>query len=429
MEQALNYLVIFGTLLCLLLWIGDMLQRRSQRPKPRQFELKDFDNKQARAIEPGKAEKAAPPKARPDVPTEREPVARPSEPALRPAPEAPQPVEPPPAPPVKPEPPVKPAPPVEAPAKAPVEVERSWLERMRAGLSKTRAGFGKNLSQLFSGSQAIDDDLLEELETLLITADVGMSATQEIIASISEKLEKKQLKDAAAVKAALRQELISILEPCAVPLDTSAHKPFMMLVVGVNGVGKTTTIGKLASRYKAENQKVLLAAGDTFRAAAVEQLQVWGERAGVPVVAQHQGADSASVLFDAMQSATAKGFDIAIADTAGRLQNKDELMNELKKVVRVIQKHDASAPHEVLLVVDATTGQNALSQAKLFKEAVSVTGIAVTKLDGTAKGGILFAVARQFGLPIRFIGVGEAVGDLRAFSAEDYVDAMLDTDS
>lgn len=425
MDQILSYVMLAGALVVLALWIGDAVQRRSKRPDPERFELTDFDDRSATAI-PSDAAEAS--ESDSDVAEARPPAGRstadPYESASVEAPASETPVSEAPAAKAPPPPPL--APPAEevVPKQEP-ELEESWLARMRSGLGKTRAGFGKNLSQLFSGGRSLDQDLLEEIETLLITADVGMAATQDIIAVINDKLSRQQLKDAAAVKGVLRQELIDILKPCAVPLDISTTSPFMLLVVGVNGVGKTTTIGKLASHYSAEGRKVLLAAGDTFRAAAVEQLQAWGERANVPVIAQHQGADSASVLFDAMQSATAKGVDLAIADTAGRLQNRDELMNELKKVVRVIKKHDESAPHEVLLVVDATTGQNALSQVKLFGEAVGVSGIAVTKLDGTAKGGILFAVAKQSGLPIRFIGVGEGVNDLQPFSAEAYVDAML----
>ncbi len=258
-------------------------------------------------------------------------------------------------------------------------------------------------------------------------ADVGVTATTEIIDSLTEKLNRSQLKDGAALKEALKNELRTLLAGSREPLAIdSGKKPWVMLVVGVNGVGKTTTIGKLARQFQNEGRSVMLAAGDTFRAAAVEQLQVWGERNKVPVIAQHTGADSASVIFDAVQSAQARDVDVVIADTAGRLQNKDNLMAELEKVVRVMKKLDDSAPHEVMLVLDAGTGQNALSQAQVFQQAVGVSGITLTKLDGTAKGGIVFAIARQLGLPIRYIGVGEQVEDLRPFEPETFVDALFD---
>jgi len=269
--------------------------------------------------------------------------------------------------------------------------------------------------------------LLEEIETTLLTADVGITATTEIIDALTEKLERKQLKDGEAVRLALKEQLRGLLTESSAPLTIKSDKgPFVILMVGVNGVGKTTTIGKLARQFKNEGKSVMLAAGDTFRAAAVEQLQVWGERNDVPVVAQHTGADSASVIFDAVQSAQARGVDVVIADTAGRLQNKDNLMSELEKVVRVMKKLDDSAPHEVMLVLDAGTGQNALSQAEVFQRAVGVTGITLTKLDGTAKGGIIFAIARQLKLPIRYIGVGEQVEDLRPFESEAFVEALFD---
>ena len=258
-------------------------------------------------------------------------------------------------------------------------------------------------------------------------ADVGVTATSEIIDSLTDKLERNQLKDGEALCKALRDELHGLLKDVTKPLQIdSARNPYVILMVGVNGVGKTTTIGKLTKKFQNEGKSVMLAAGDTFRAAAVEQLQVWGERNNVPVVAQHTGADSASVIFDAIQSAKSRGVDVVIADTAGRLQNKDNLMNELEKVVRVMKKLDESAPHEVMLVLDAGTGQNALSQAQVFQRAVGVSGITLTKLDGTAKGGIVFAIARQLQLPIRFIGVGEQVDDLRSFDAETFVGALFD---
>ncbi|PVY77643.1 signal recognition particle-docking protein FtsY [Tamilnaduibacter salinus] len=316
----------------------------------------------------------------------------------------------------------EPSEPAPEPEPAPVSV----FQRIRSGLGKTRDNLGSGLAGLFSLDKAVDDDLLEEIEDTLLTADVGITATTEIIESLTERLERKELKDGNAVRQALKEELRGVLSGCVEPLDTTGKKPFVMLMVGVNGVGKTTTIGKLARKYQSEGQSVMLAAGDTFRAAAVEQLQVWGERNSVPVVAQETGSDSASVIYDAIQSAQSKGTDVVIADTAGRLQNKDNLMSELEKVVRVMKKLDENAPHEVMLVLDAGTGQNALSQAQVFQQAVGVSGVTLTKLDGTAKGGIIFAVARQLGLPIRYIGVGESVEDLRPFDSEAFVDALFD---
>ncbi|GAB3486575.1 signal recognition particle-docking protein FtsY [Marinomonas epiphytica] len=323
---------------------------------------------------------------------------------------------------------IAPATPSSTEAPQPVETPSlSWSERIKAGLSRTRSGLGEGLSSLVVGSKKIDDDLLEELETQLLVADVGIDATQTLMQGLTDKLKRKELKDADALMGSLKDEMSAILAKSQQPLEPeNTEGPFVILMVGVNGVGKTTTIGKLAKKYQAMGKSVMLAAGDTFRAAAVEQLQVWGERNNVPVVAQHTGADSASVIFDAIESAKAKGVDIVIADTAGRLQNKANLMNELSKVVRVMQKLDVKAPHEVMLVLDAGTGQNALSQAKLFSEAVGVSGITLTKLDGTAKGGIIFAIAQQFGLPIRYIGVGEQAEDLRPFEAQEFVDALFD---
>ncbi len=303
----------------------------------------------------------------------------------------------------------------------------SVFERIRSGLGKTRANLSGGFSDLFSLSKKIDADLLEEIETTLLTADVGVTATTEIIDSLTDKLERNQLKDGEALRQALRDELHGMLANVTQPLKVeNDKKPYVILMVGVNGVGKTTTIGKLTKLFQRDGKSVMLAAGDTFRAAAVEQLQVWGERNNVPVVAQHTGADSASVIFDAVQSAQSRGVDVVIADTAGRLQNKDNLMSELEKVVRVMKKLDDTAPHEVMLVLDAGTGQNALSQAQVFQQAVGVSGITLTKLDGTAKGGIVFAIARQLQLPIRYIGVGEQVDDLRSFDAETFVEALFD---
>lgn len=321
--------------------------------------------------------------------------------------------------PAKPEPQPAPEPEPEEPV--------SFFQRMREGLGRTRGQLADGLANLFATNKQIDRDLLEEIENLLLTADVGMTATTEIIDSLTAKLERSELRDSDALFQALREELHGILEPCTTALQPKTdNKPFVILMIGVNGVGKTTTIGKLAKRFQNDGQSVMLAAGDTFRAAAVEQLQVWGERNSVPVVAQHTGSDSASVIYDALESAQAKGTDVLIADTAGRLQNKDNLMNELAKVVRVMKKLDPAAPHEVMLVLDAGTGQNALSQAQTFQEAVGVSGVTLTKLDGTAKGGIIFAVARQLGLPIRYIGVGETADDLRPFAADEFVQALFD---
>ncbi|ETN93627.1 Signal recognition particle receptor FtsY [Gammaproteobacteria bacterium MOLA455] len=302
------------------------------------------------------------------------------------------------------------------------EKSSGLLGKMQRALSRTSRGLG----DLFLGTKVIDDDLFEELETLLLMADVGVEATSQIIAQLTERSNRAMLKDGAALQAALREILIARLSPCEQPLNTdNAEGPFVMLVVGVNGVGKTTTIGKMARQLQQQGRSVMLAAGDTFRAAAVEQLQVWGERNQIPVVAQHMGADSASVVFDAIESARAKNIDVIIADTAGRLHNKSNLMEELKKVRRVAAKLDAAAPQEVLLVLDAGTGQNAVAQMKEFHASAGVTGIVLTKLDGTAKGGVIFALAEKFSVPIRYIGVGEGVDDLQPFVAEQFVSALL----
>jgi fused signal recognition particle receptor len=317
------------------------------------------------------------------------------------------------------------APAVEAPA-ADAPAKAGFFSRLKQGLSKTSASIGEGMASLFLGKKAIDDDLLDEIETRLLTADVGVEATSVIIRNLTQKVARKQLTDAQALYTSLQGELADMLRPVEQPLViTPQQGPFVILVVGVNGAGKTTTIGKLAARFQREGKKVMLAAGDTFRAAAVEQLQVWGDRNGVPVIAQHTGADSASVIFDAVQAAKARGMDVLIADTAGRLHTKDNLMEELKKVRRVIGKLDAAAPHEVLLVLDAGTGQNAINQAKHFNQSVALTGLALTKLDGTAKGGVIFALAKQFALPIRYIGVGEGIDDLRTFEAEPFVSALF----
>ena len=308
-----------------------------------------------------------------------------------------------------------------------VEAEpESLYLRLKSQLQRTRSGISGVLAHIPLGQKEIGDDLLEEIEASLLMADIGIEATTEIIKRLTESVERHQLNDGEALSAALKQELLSMLQPCSINLQIPKQdKPFVILVVGVNGAGKTTTIGKLAKRLQAQGHSVMLAAGDTFRAAAVEQLQTWGERNNIHVVAQHTGADSASVIYDGLQSAQAKGVDVLIADTAGRLHTKSNLMDELKKVKRIMGKLDEAAPHEVLLVLDAGTGQNALSQAKLFNEAVALTGLVLTKLDGTAKGGVIFALAKQFGIPIRYIGIGEGIDDLQDFDAETFVNALF----
>jgi fused signal recognition particle receptor len=323
--------------------------------------------------------------------------------------------------------------PVLAPPLAPPVVEvparptaDSLFVRLKSGLGKTRGGLTGFLSNLALGRKAIDRDLLDDIEAQLLTADIGVAATRDIIDHLTDSLDRHQLADLGALTSKLRGYLYAILEPVSVPLDIPPQvRPFVILVVGVNGVGKTTTIGKLARRFQARGHSVMLAAGDTFRAAAVEQLQAWGERSGVTVVAQHTGADSASVIFDAVQAAKARGLDVLIADTAGRLHTKSNLMEELGKIKRIMRRLDDSAPHEALLVVDAGTGQNAINQARQFNDAVGLTGIALTKLDGTAKGGVIFALAKQFGVPIRYIGVGEGIDDLQDFDAEQFVAALF----
>ena len=382
--------------LLVLVFVLDIAGNRSRAPRPKPVPQRKPEVSKGPAPEPEEGEIEAPAAAEPQP----EPVAEPE-----PTPE-----------------------PAEEPQKAPEpEPQVSVFERIKKGLGKTRASLTGGLSDMFSLGKKIDEELLEEIETTLLMADVGVTATSEIIDSLTDKLERNQLKDGEALRKALRDELHGLLKDVTKPLQIDSGKtPYVILMVGVNGVGKTTTIGKLTKKFQNEGKSVMLAAGDTFRAAAVEQLQVWGERNKVPVVAQHTGADSASVIFDAIQSAKSRGVDVVIADTAGRLQNKDNLMQELEKVVRVMKKLDDSAPHEVMLVLDAGTGQNALSQAQVFQQAVGVSGITLTKLDGTAKGGIVFAIARQLQLPIRFIGVGEQVDDLRSFDAETFVDALFD---
>ncbi|WP_201314894.1 signal recognition particle-docking protein FtsY [Dyella sp. EPa41] len=304
-------------------------------------------------------------------------------------------------------------------AETAVPAKRSWRERLSG------SAFARGLSSLFVRHPKLDDDLLDELETTLITADVGIEASTTLVEDLRKRMHKREFADASALLAALRQALIALLKPVEQPLDVTGHKPFVVLTVGINGVGKTTTIGKLARRYRDDGRQVMLAAGDTFRAAAVEQLKTWGARNNVPVISQGQDADAASVIFDALQAARSRNADVLIADTAGRLHTQGGLMDELGKIARVMKKIDADAPHEVLMVIDGTTGQNAVSQVRQFRQIVGVTGLVVTKLDGTAKGGVVFALAREFGLPIRYVGLGETATDLRVFDAEAYVDGLL----
>lgn len=311
-------------------------------------------------------------------------------------------------------------------ADEPPQGKPGWFSRLRQGLTKTREGLSSRLGQVFSVGKALDQSLIDEIETLLITSDFGMTVTQEVIHSLTRSMSRKTLKDAEAVREALKTSLVDMIAPSALPLTAPEQGLMVVLMVGVNGAGKTTTAGKLAHFYKAQGRQVMLAAGDTYRAAAVEQLKTWGTRNHVDVVAQQTGADSASVIFDAVTSAKAKGADVLIADTAGRLQNKTNLMQELEKIVRVVNRIDDSAPHAVLLVIDGGTGQNALAQAREFKRSVPVSGLIVTKLDGTAKGGVMFALARELALPIHFIGVGETLDDLRPFDATSFVDAIFD---
>jgi len=311
---------------------------------------------------------------------------------------------------------------------APLEQEKPTKEgffaRLKRSLLKTKENLGSGFITLFRGKK-IDDDLFEELEEQLLVADVGVETTRKIIATLTESASRKQLQDAEALYGLLKAEMGEILAKVDAPLNIEGKTPFVILMVGVNGVGKTTTIGKLARQFEQQGKSVMLAAGDTFRAAAVEQLQVWGQRNNIPVSAQHTGADSASVIFDAIQAAKSRGVDVLIADTAGRAQNKAHLMEELKKIVRVMKKLDVDAPHEVMLTIDASTGQNAVSQTRPFNEAVGLTGITLTKLDGTAKGGVIFSVADQFGIPIRYIGTGERIEDLRPFNAGDFIEALF----
>lgn len=305
----------------------------------------------------------------------------------------------------------------------------NFLKRLKSALSKSRDHIAHGISHLFLGKKQLDDELLEELEKQLLMADIGSEATEQIITTITQGISRKTLKDPEAVLQALKNELENILLPCEKPLvlppPHTNPSPFVILTVGVNGAGKTTTIGKITKKLTSQNYSVMLAAGDTFRAAAVEQLKVWGERNQVPVIAQQTGADSASVIFDALTAANARQTDVLIADTAGRLHTQENLMEELKKISRVLKKISPMAPHEILLVLDASIGQNSLIQAKKFHAAMNLTGLCITKLDGTAKGGILFAIAKTLGLPIRYIGVGEKIEDLRVFNAKEFVEALF----
>jgi fused signal recognition particle receptor len=302
--------------------------------------------------------------------------------------------------------------------------EAGWAERLKSGLAKTRSKLGKNLAGLFGGGK-IDEDLYEELETVLLTADMGVDATEHLLREVRERVSLRGLKDSSELRETLRAVLYDLIEPLEVPLDTAGHTPYVIMMAGVNGAGKTTSIGKLAKYFQSQGKSVLLAAGDTFRAAAREQLQEWGTRNNVTVIAQ-QGGDAAAVCFDAINAAKARGIDIVLADTAGRLPTQLHLMEEIRKVKRVIQKAIPEAPHEIVLVLDANIGQNALNQVKVFDEALGLTGLILTKLDGTARGGIIAAIAKQHPVPLRFIGVGEGVDDLRPFSARDYIDALFD---
>jgi fused signal recognition particle receptor len=311
----------------------------------------------------------------------------------------------------------------------PESSDPSMLERMRESLSRSRTHLSEGISRVFLGQKTLNQDLLEELESLLLMADLGLETTDKLIERVKSRLSRTALKDATEVKLTLREALAELLHKAqSTPLMQAEHAPFVLMMVGVNGVGKTTSIGKLAKQFQTQGQRVMLAAGDTFRAAAVEQLKVWGERNAIPVIAQGEGADSASVAFDACESAKARATDVLIIDTAGRLHTQNHLMNELAKVKRVIQKVIPHAPHEIWLVLDATTGQNALNQAREFKKMVEVTGLVLTKLDGTAKGGIVFSIADQLGLPIRYIGIGESIEDLRAFEADLFIEAILGHD-
>lgn len=316
--------------------------------------------------------------------------------------------------------------PLGSPQASEIGTEKGWFSKLKQSLTKTRTHFSESLANLFLGKKELDEDLLNKIETILLTADVGVDTTEQLIQALSKKLARKELSDAATAFYALQEEMKHLLQPCSIPLlIQETIKPYVILVVGINGSGKTTTIGKLAYQLKQDKKNILLAAGDTFRAAAIQQLQIWGERNEIPVVAQQPGADPAAVIYDAFAKAKARNMDVLIADTAGRLHTQSNLMEELKKIKRVLTKIDPSAPHETLLVLDATLGQNALNQVKQFNEAIGITGIAITKLDGTAKGGILLRIANETKIPIRFIGIGENREDLRPFQAEEFVNALF----
>ncbi len=307
--------------------------------------------------------------------------------------------------------------------------KKGFFSRLKAGLTKTREGLAQGIANLILGKKTLDKELIDLIEMQLISADVGVEATQQLVQQLTQKLARKELTQNETVLRALQEEMQNILRPCQKPLQVfENHTPYIILVVGINGSGKTTTIGKLAKHFQASGKQVMLAAGDTFRAAAIDQLQIWGERNNISVIAQQPGADTAAVIYDAMEAAKARGIDVLIADTAGRLHTQSNLMEELKKIKRVLTKLDPTAPHEILLTLDATIGQNALNQAKQFNDAIGITGIALTKLDGTAKGGIIFAIAKQLNIPIRFIGIGEGIDDLRTFDAEDFIKALFETE-
>jgi len=305
------------------------------------------------------------------------------------------------------------------------EEKKGFFQRLKDGLFKTHQGMVSKIDQLISGKKKIDDLLLEELEEILITSDIGVKTTQQLLAKVSEKVKRKELEDADHLKKTLQEEMFLILRQQESPLDVSSANPFVIMVIGVNGTGKTTTLSKMAQKFKSQGKSVLLVAGDTFRAAAIEQLEIWGQRVGCEVIKHQSGADPSAVVFDALKAGKARGSNIIIVDTAGRLHTKVNLMEELKKVKRVMARELPQSPHEILLVLDATTGQNAISQAKIFAKEVGVTGIALTKLDGTAKGGILVSISDELKIPIRYIGIGEKADDLREFNARDFVDALF----
>ncbi len=392
-----------------------------KKPAPQPVEPSSATPETAPAAGPLPDLAAPRPATPPPLPSSQEPREVPAELV------APPPPEPPPAPVAPPTAAMPELPPIAEPQpeseSEPVAVaepaKRSWRERLSG------SGFARGLGALFHRNPKLDDDLLDELETTLLTADVGVEASTWLVENLRKRMHKREFADAAALLVALRGLMIDMLGPVAVPLDVSGHKPFVILTVGINGAGKTTTIGKLAHRFGRERRQVILAAGDTFRAAAVAQLQTWGDRNQITVMSQGQDADAASVIYDALQSARARHTDVLIADTAGRLHTQGGLMDELGKIARVLKKQDPDAPHEVLMVIDGTTGQNAVNQVRQFRQVVGVTGLVVTKLDGTAKGGVIFALAREFGLPVRYVGIGESLGDLQIFDVEAYIDGLL----